>query len=102
MPPMSTSMTALLQTPIGTRIGLCLVVVLALGANLAVADNWPGWRGPAGNGHAAEKDLPLKWSAKESVRWKVDLPGPGNSSPIVWEDRVFLTQSLDKEGKRRA
>jgi outer membrane protein assembly factor BamB len=95
-------MIALLKTCVRTRFSHCLVALLALGANPAAADNWPGWRGPAGNGHSAEKDLPLKWSGKENVRWKVDLPGPGNSSPIVWGERVFLTQSLDKEGKRRA
>src|SRR5947209_8608311 len=76
--------------------------VLLLGwAGLAAADNWPGWRGPRGDGHSAEKAAPLKWSRTENVRWKASLPGPGNSSPIVWGDRVFLTQALDK-GTRRA
>src|SRR5438477_524029 len=45
-----------------------------LGVALALrADNWPGWRGPAGDGLSAEKDLPVRWSATESVRWKVPL-----------------------------
>jgi hypothetical protein len=48
------------------------------------ASNWPGWRGPEGTGVSAEKNLPLKWSTNENVRWRVDLPGRGNSSPIVW------------------
>jgi outer membrane protein assembly factor BamB len=65
------------------------------------ADSWPAWRGPHGDGHSADKTPPLKWSRTENVRWKVPLPGPGNSSPIVWKDRVFLTQALDK-GRRRA
>ena len=78
------------------------VVMLAIATNLAVGENWPAWRGPTSNGRSTEKDLPLKWSAKENVRWKIDLPGPGNSSPIVWGDRIFLTQSLDKNGKSRA
>jgi outer membrane protein assembly factor BamB len=72
------------------------------GAGLARAENWPGWRGPRGDGTSAEKGLPTTWSDKENVRWKVKLPGPGNSSPIVWGQRIFLAQSLDKKGARRA
>src|SRR5205085_4322893 len=49
--------------------------------------------------HTQEKDLPLKWSATENVRWKVALPAPGNSTPIIWRDRVFLTQAPEA-GKR--
>ena len=80
-----------------------LTLVVGLSAALSCsADNWPGWRGPLGTGECAEKNLPLTWTATENVRWKVKLPRPGNSSPIVWGDRVFLTQSLDKDGKQRA
>jgi outer membrane protein assembly factor BamB len=64
------------------------------------AGDWPAWRGPAHNGVSDEVGLPLKWSAQENIAWKVPLPEPGNSTPIVWGDRVFLTQSLD-EGRRR-
>jgi outer membrane protein assembly factor BamB len=79
------------------------VWALVLGAACAArAENWPGWRGPRGDGTSAEKDLPTTWSATENVRWKVRLPGPGNSSPVVWGDRIFLTQSLDKKGASRA
>jgi outer membrane protein assembly factor BamB len=67
----------------------------------ASAENWPGWRGPRGDGVSAERDLPLRWSRTEHIRWKTALPGPGNSSPVVWADRHLLTQALDK-GKRRA
>jgi outer membrane protein assembly factor BamB len=59
----------------------------------ARADNWPAWRGPTGQGHSAEKNLPTKWSAKENVKWKVALEFPGNSTPIVWGDKIFLTQA---------
>ena len=65
------------------------------------ADNWPAWRGPHANGVSTEQDLPVTWSATQNVRWKVPLPAPGNSTPIVWGDHVLLTQSLDG-GKRRA
>lgn len=66
----------------------------------AQANNWPAWRGPEGTGVSTDKSLPLKWSTNENVRWHADLPGPGNSSPIVWGKRVFLTQSTDKDHRR--
>jgi outer membrane protein assembly factor BamB len=61
----------------------------------AVADNWPAWRGPTGDGKSMESNPPLKWSAKENVRWKVALPDVGNASPVVWGDRVFITQATN-------
>src|ERR1051326_7329831 len=66
----------------------------------AAAGDWPGWRGPEGTGMSSEKKLPLKWTDKENVRWRVELPGPGNSSPIVWGKRVFVTQAVEKENRR--
>jgi outer membrane protein assembly factor BamB len=78
-----------------------LLLALSLLAPAASADNWPAWRGPQGTGVSAEKNPPLQWSATQNLRWKVALPGPGNSTPIIWGDRVFLTQALDG-GKRRA
>jgi outer membrane protein assembly factor BamB len=62
----------------------------------AAAGNWPAWRGPDGQGHSPAKNVPLKWSAKENVRWKVSLPDEGNSTPVIWGDRVFVTQATDK------
>ena len=76
------------------------VLLLACVASLP-ADNWPGWRGGDGSGQAAAKQPPLKWSSTDNVRWKTPLPEPGNSSPVVWGQRIFLTQALEK-GKRRA
>ena len=62
------------------------------------ATDWPTWRGPQGDGTTSETNLPLKWSATENVKWKIELPGPGNSTPILWGDRLFLTQAV---GERR-
>jgi outer membrane protein assembly factor BamB len=75
--------------------------VAAAGETDTRESNWPAWRGPNGTGVSEDRGLPLKWSASENVRWKAPLPGPGNSTPIVWGDRVFLTQALEG-GKRRA
>jgi outer membrane protein assembly factor BamB len=68
-----------------------LFLLLALGLSAMAAD-WPRFRGPTGDGIApADANPPLKWSEKENLVWRTKLPGPGSSSPIVTDDRVFLT-----------
>lgn len=62
---------------------------------LVVADDWPAWRGPTGLGVSAEKNLPLEWDKTKNAKWKVALPAPGNSTPVIWGDRVFITQASD-------
>jgi outer membrane protein assembly factor BamB len=76
-------------------------VTAAAVATAAVAADWPGWRGPTGDGRCRGTDVPLKWTTTENVRWKAPLRDEGNSSPVVWRNRVFVTQALEK-GKRRA
>lgn len=73
----------------------CVLALLLLTA-VARGDNWPAWRGPTGQGHTGERSLALRWSATENVRWKVPLPDAGNSTPVVWGDKVFVTQASDK------
>ena len=75
----------------------CLGIVLL--AAVVHAGNWPAWHGPKGSGVTPETSLPTRWSASENVRWKVPLPDRGNSSPIVWHDRVFVTQAIEKENR---
>jgi len=60
-----------------------------------IASNWPQWRGPQGTGISSEQNLPLRWSTNENVCWRVPLPERGNSTPIVWDQRVFLTQAAE-------
>ena len=74
-----------------------LAVLAFLLAHTAWADNWPQWRGPEGTGVCAEKNLPTQWSTNQNIRWKIALPEPGNSTPILWRDRVFLTQAIGKQ-----
>jgi outer membrane protein assembly factor BamB len=61
--------------------------------------NWPAWRRD-GTGVADEKNLPVDWSETENVVWRTPLPGEGNSSPIIWDKRVFVTAALDEGTKR--
>ncbi len=61
---------------------------------------WPRWRGPSGQGVVEDGAYPDVWSDAKHVRWKVEVPGRGHSSPIVWRDRIFLTTAED--GPRRS
>ena len=63
--------------------------------------HWPRWRGPSGQGRVSGTGYPESWSDTDNVLWKAEVPGSGNSSPIVWGDRIFLTTAYD-DGKRRS
>lgn len=67
--------------------------------------NWPSWRGPDGNQVTPEKRFPLTWAWSEkgpstNILWRTELPEPGNSSPIVWNHQVFVTQARDNGARR--
>lgn len=66
-------------------------LVVTVSSLAAAQDNSPRFRGDDATGVADSADLPLTWSATKNVAWKVDLPGRGWSSPIIWDDRVFVT-----------
>ncbi len=78
---------------------LVLAILLSSWATTPAA-NWPQWRGPRGDGISDETDLPTHWNREENVRWRAALPEPGNSTPVVWENRVFVTQPM-AGGERR-
>lgn len=82
------------------RLAMTFILTCCSGAALAVAGDWPGFRGPTGDGMSNETGVPVHWSKEQNVRWKVKLPGPGNSSPIVSGERVFVTCAQD-QGKKR-
>ena len=62
-----------------------------LGHVLAESENWPGFRGPKGCGVSSTADPPVKWSEDDNVSWKIELPCLGHSSPVIWDDLIFLT-----------
>jgi len=70
------------------------------------AENWTRFRGPNGAGISESKTVPLEWNNDKNIKWSVDLPGKGSSSPVVFEDRVFLTAytgyGLDRENPGNA
>jgi outer membrane protein assembly factor BamB len=80
---------------------LALLAFLSLGAALAANDaaerHWPQWRGPRGDGVAPQGDPPTTWSETSNVRYKVEIPGRGHASPVVWGDRIYLLTAIDAE-----
>lgn len=57
-------------------------------------ESWAQWRGPLGTGVAPDARPPLEWSEDKNIRWKLDLPGKGHSTPVVWGDHIFLTAAI--------
>jgi outer membrane protein assembly factor BamB len=68
----------------------------------AKEDDWPAWRGPAGNGVSEEKKAPATWGPDKNVKWKAPLPQWGNGSPVVSKGRVFVTSAEDAGGLKRS
>jgi outer membrane protein assembly factor BamB len=84
------------MTKKNSLIALIVSAVSLISAGQIFAQNWPGWRGD-GLGISPEKNLPLKWSEDDGVKWKTPVPGAGHSSPIVWGDRVFVTTGVAED-----
>ena len=82
---------------------LCILsgLILAFQTSTDVEKNWPEWRGPYGNGIAANGDFPLEWSETKNIKWKIAIPGKGHSTPIIWGDKIYVSTAVetDKEGK---
>lgn len=63
----------------------------------ATAENWPSWRGPENQGISSEKNLPTQWSADKNIAWRLPMPGAAGSTPVVWDDHIFLTSVADDD-----
>jgi len=80
----------------------CLLLICLFSNCALAADDWRVWRGPNGNGIAAEGETPpVKWTESENIRWKAPLPGRGHSSPIVVNDRVLIS-TADEEKQNQS
>jgi len=71
----------------------CLGLVMASSVN--GAEHWTNYRGPNNQGHTDAKNLPVRWSESENVVWKTAIPGKAWSSPVIWGDRIWLTDAPD-------
>ena len=77
-------------------VTVSVLAIFALrGSDAAAAPGaWPEWRGPTATGVAPDADPPAAWAEDTNIRWKTPIPGRGHSSPIVWNDRIFLTTAV--------
>lgn len=81
-----------------TVVRLALLWLTLLTGSMATADDdWPQFRGPGGQGVAADAVIPLTWSETENVSWTAEIPGKGFSSPVVQGDRIWLTTAVEAE-----
>jgi outer membrane protein assembly factor BamB len=58
---------------------------------------WPQWRGPEATGASKQADPPIEWSETSNIRWKVEIPGRGSASPVIWGDRIFLLTAVPQD-----
>jgi len=88
-------------------VALALTVLVSVNAH---GENWPQWRGPNQNGAAEGKGFPTKWGEEDGLLWKVKIPGWGTSTPVIWEEHIFLSCEddaknalvcLNRQGERR-
>ncbi|NNC90585.1 MAG: PQQ-binding-like beta-propeller repeat protein [Akkermansiaceae bacterium] len=78
--------------------GLSIIIIAATAAG-AVAGNWPSYRGPGDQGHSDAGKLPTEWSESQNIAWKLPIKGKAWSSPVVWGDRIWVTNA-PPEGTR--
>lgn len=76
---------------------LLWIVILCIWASPVLAENWPGWYGPGGLGVSSLETFPEDWDAARNVKWKMEVPGLGHASPIVWGSRVFVTTAVSDD-----
>jgi outer membrane protein assembly factor BamB len=77
---------------LGAMLLLCATTAPA--AATSAGQNWPQWRGPLGTGIAPNAEPPVSWSETENIKWKVKIPGLGTSTPIIWENQVFVLTAI--------
>jgi len=80
-----------------SRALLWLTVVALPGGLLRASENWPQFRGPRGDGRTAARDLPVTFGEAQGVRWKTPIHGKAWSSPVVWEQQIWMT-TASKDG----
>jgi outer membrane protein assembly factor BamB len=80
------------------KISFGCLFLLALNAGVFAADNWPQYRGPAGDGRADARGLPLRWSETNGVKWKTPIHGRAWSSPVIWNEQIWLT-TANEDGR---
>src|SRR5688572_7664975 len=74
------------------------ITLLAVATFTAWGSDWPQFRGADGQGHADASNLPIQWSKTQNIVWEQPIPGAGWSSPIILQQRVYLTTAVQAMG----
>lgn len=82
------------------RFAIAAFIVTLVMPSVAVLADWPEFRGPNQQGHAPASGLPVEWSSNRNVQWRTPVPGLGWSSPVVLNDRIYLTTAVGDGGVR--
>ena len=77
-------------------IFFCVITIFLLGVDVHsdIEKYWHQWRGPEASGVAPHGDPPIEWSENKNIRWKINIPGQGHATPIVWDDTIFVTSAI--------
>ena len=89
----------LIPFPLICRFVSAAALLCVAQCSTSLAENWPRFRGVDGRGISSSTGIPSQWS-EENYRWVVDLPGAGNSSPVIWQDRLFITAANEQAAAR--
>src|SRR5207244_8853668 len=76
------------------ELRLAVIFSTAIGLSSAIAEDWPEFRGPTGQGLSVERGLPFEWSSEKNVAWKISIPGLAWSSPVVSKGQIYLTSAV--------
>jgi hypothetical protein len=82
------------MTRTAAAVGLSMAIGITALTSVRAADSqadgfWPQWRGPSATGVSTRANPPVEWSETKNIRWKVEIPGRGSASPVVWGDRIL-------------
>ena len=81
------------------RNAILVFALILAAAPASGGENWPQFRGPAGNGHAEAAALPIRWSETQNVTWKTAIHDRGWSSPVIWDEQIWMTTAT-ADGRR--
>ncbi|GAA5507826.1 PQQ-binding-like beta-propeller repeat protein [Novipirellula caenicola] len=87
-----------MKTACYVAMALCFLNLVSI--SFAADSNWPQWRGPTGSGVTSADGVVTEWGPDQNVKWRIELPEAGNSTPVVWNDRVFFTQPISESNQR--
>jgi outer membrane protein assembly factor BamB len=83
-----------MKSTLGLSVLTAALTLAALPGAAAELSAWPTWRGPSGQGIAPGAQPPLTWGDDQNIKWKTKIPGLGFSTPIIWQDRIFLLTAI--------